>query len=136
TNLRSLVQEIADELIDEIIAKGTMDLIQDFAYPLPLLVVADIMGFAKGDKVSLKRWSDVFATMLAFQTTIREDLHGRQCMIEMREYFDTIVSELRARPNNSLLSQILTPRDGSEPMDPDELFGNCVFLLAAGHETT
>lgn len=135
-NLRPLVEQTAEELIDDVIEKGEMDLVRDFAYPLPLLVVADIMGFRKEDKVMLKRWSDVFATMLAFQTTIREDLHARQCMIEMRQYFDNIVAELKARPNNSLLSQILTPRDGSEPMDLDELFGNCVFLLAAGHETT
>lgn len=135
-NLFPIVQQITDEMIDEVAASGKMDLIQDFAYPLPLLVVAEIMGFRREDKVQLKRWSDVFATMLAFQTTIRQDLHGRQCMIEMREYFDKIVAELKAHPNDSLLSQILTPEGGSEPMDLDELFGNCVFLLAAGHETT
>jgi cytochrome P450 len=134
--MRDRVQEIADYLIDEVGATGRMDLIEDYAYPLPLLVVAEIMGFRREDKVMLKRWSDVFATMLAFSTTMREDLHARQCMIEMRRYFDEIVAELQARPNGSLLSQLITPKDGSPPIDLDELFGNCVFLLAAGHETT
>jgi cytochrome P450 len=134
--MRDRVQEIADYLIDEVGASGRMDLVEDYAYPLPLLVVAEIMGFRREDKVMLKRWSDVFATMLAFSTTMREDLHARQCMIEMRRYFDEIVAELQARPNASLLSQLITPKDGSPPIDLDELFGNCVFLLAAGHETT
>jgi cytochrome P450 len=113
-----------------------MDFIRDFAYPLPLLVAAELMGFHKKDKVQLKRWSDVFAGMLSFRTTTAEDLHARQCMLEMRAYFDRIIADLRAAPNETLLSYLITPRDGSEPIDEDSLFANCVFLLAAGHETT
>jgi cytochrome P450 len=134
--LRDRIQQIADELIDAVSARRKMDFVQDFANPLPLLVVADIMGFRREDKVDLKRWSDVFGVMLSFSTTIRQDLEGRAAMLEMRQYFDRIVDDLRREPNDSMLSQLITPRDGTAPIDFDELFANCVFLLAAGHETT
>ena len=71
--LRDRVQQIAGSLIDAVAPSGKMDLIQDFASLLPLLVVADIMGFRREDQVELKRWSDVFGVMLSFTTTIRQD---------------------------------------------------------------
>jgi hypothetical protein len=136
SGLRDRVQAIADELLDAVIASGKMDLMYDFAVMLPLLVVADILGFRREDRHDLKRWSDVFGTMLSFTTTIGQDLESRRAMLDIRAYFDRIVEDLRRNPNDTLLSQIITPRDNSQPMDLDELFANCVFLLAAGHETT
>lgn len=136
-SLRPLVQQLADELIDDVSADGRMDFVEDFAFPLPLLVIADVMGMSRADKDELKRWSVAFASLLSFSTTVRQDLQARQAMIDMRTYFDRIVAKVRDNPNrSSLLAQMVFPPDGSTPMSEEELFGNWVLALAAGHETT
>ncbi|MEA2710111.1 MAG: hypothetical protein QOF78_2712 [Phycisphaerales bacterium] len=138
-NLRPIVQRVAEELVDVIAQSGRreFDLIADFASPLPLLVIADVMGMSRRDAVQLKEWSVAFASLLGFSTSVRQDLSARRAIREMRGYFERIVAEMRGRPNPaSLLSQMITPPDGSPPLEEEELFGNWVLLLAAGHETT
>jgi pimeloyl-[acyl-carrier protein] synthase len=144
--MRPRVERIAKELLDDAVAKNMVsgadhaseqrgfDFIKDFASPLPLLVVCDILGFPRADRHDIKRWSDAFAMLLSFRTTIAEDLYVRKCLVEMRGYFERVVADFRSNPNDSLVSRLSDP--AASPMDLDELFGNCVFLLAAGHETT
>jgi cytochrome P450 len=127
--LRERVQEVADDLIDRVAPKGEMDLIDDFAYPLPLTIVAEMMGMAGEDFSLLKRWSNLFGRMLSFDTPLKQDLESRRDVIEARAYFDRMI----ARGNGTPLSRLLT---GPNAVDADELFANCGFLLAAGHETS
>lgn len=134
--MRERVQAIADELIDAAAPHGRMDLVQDFAYPLPLLVVAEMLGFRRADQARLRRWTEIFDVMISFRTTFEQDLESRRSMIEMRQYFDEIVAELRGTPNASMLSRLIHHPDPVAPIDLDTLFANCVFILAAGHETT
>jgi len=60
---------------------GRMDLLQDFGYPLPLFVVADILGFRREHRPELRRWSSVLAAILSFFTTIEQDLQIRQVIV-------------------------------------------------------
>jgi hypothetical protein len=134
--LRPAVQQIADELIDAVVGAGRMDFIRDFACPLPLYIVSDVLGLRRSDWRQLKEWSDVFGTLLSFRTTLEQDLHARSAMMEMRRYFDDVIAGVRAQPDASLLSQLVNPPAGATQIDLDDLFGNVVFMLAAGHETT
>jgi len=134
--LRGRVQQIADELLDTVAATGRMDFIKDFACPLPLYIVSDILGFQRSDWQKLFEWSEAFRSMISFRSSFDQDVCTRRAMIDMRRYFDDVVAQLRAHPNETLLSQLVNPAPGTEAMDVDDLFGNCVFLLAAGHVTT
>jgi cytochrome P450 len=134
--LRDRVQQVVDGLLDRVIDAGRMDFIQDFAAPLPLVIVSDLMGFGRADHAKLKEWSVVFGKSLSIQTSMADDLDVRRAMIEMREYFDRIVAGLQARPDDSLLGQLVSSPHGIASISLDELFANCVFVLAAGHETT
>ncbi len=132
--LRKRVQQIADELLDQIAPRGRMDLMKDFAGPLPLMVIAEILGFNREDPADLRRWANGLRETFSFVSSLRADLSIRAAMLEMRACFERIVGELRSSPDESLMSELIhTP---GESIDMHELFANCFFLLAAGHVTT
>jgi cytochrome P450 len=133
-NVRSRVQELADELIDRVAATGRMDLINDFAFPLPLTIVSEMMGMGRDNDAVLKRWSNLFGRMLAFDTPLHQDLEYREHLIEARNYFDQIIR--RMQESDGPPPPLARMLSGNNAIDADELFANCGFLLAAGHETS
>ena len=135
-NLRPRIQEITDSLIERLKSAGSMDVIRDLAYPLPTMVIAELLGFPASDYEKLKEWSDDFAALLGFEPTDSQHERAMQSLERMRDYFDEIVDDLRARPMDNLLSALLTADAEGDRLEHAELFANTILLLAAGHETT
>ena len=137
-DLRPRIQQITDRRLERAERTGSMDLIRDLAYPLPTVVIAELLGFPPEDYERLKTWSDDFAATLGLNPTDDEQQRAARSLGEIRTYFDAVVRGLRARPRDNLLSDLLTAeRDGGAGgLTREELFANCVLLLAAGHETT
>jgi cytochrome P450 len=142
--LRPRIQRITDALIDQVQPVGRMDAIKDLAVPLPLAVIAELLGFPAGDLDRLKRWSDDFAAALTISPTPAQVARSNQSRQELRAYFDEFVARFAEQPGENLISALL-----AECVDLDdacarapgklsraELFANCALLLAAGHETT
>ena len=134
---RPRIQPIADELIDRKIEQGRMDLIHDFAYPLPVTVIAEVVGADPEDGDRIKNWSDDIATLMlgAVDTPDRHDRANR-ALGEMADYFREIVRERRRAPRDDVASALVAVHDRDERLTEDELVGMCALMIFAAHETT
>lgn len=117
--IRPRAQKIADELIDAVLPTGRMDVVHDFAYPFPALVMAEIMGVTREDlrRPIERRASDGATT-------------------ELLDYFRALIAERRASPGDDLISAMIEAAEEGEGLSRDELLAACVQFLFAGREST
>jgi hypothetical protein len=135
--LRPRIQQIVDELLDDVQAKARMDIIWDLAYPLPVIVIAELLGVPSEQRDTFKRWSDdIVATLGGPMAAPETRERGRQSAIEMADYFRTVIAERRKSPKNDLLSGLVAAEERGDFLSEDELIATCILLLAAGNETT
>jgi cytochrome P450 len=134
---RARIAAIVERLLDRAAAAGGMDLIRDFAYPLPVAVIGDLLGVPTEDHERLKAWSDDLAGFIgsAMGTPDKYERAAR-AVAEMGEYFERVVARRREAPADDLVSALLTPGERGERLGAAELIASCVLLLFAGHETT
>ncbi|MFC5138347.1 cytochrome P450 [Actinomycetospora rhizophila] len=139
TRMTSSVEEIAAELLDGIVARGTgdVDLVGDFAYPLTASVIADMLGVPRADREQFKDWSDQI-TGLVFGGMGDATRHtvGAQGMAELTSYLADLVRAHERAPADDLISAMISARDDRDALSHDEVISTGVLLLFAGHETT
>jgi cytochrome P450 len=137
--MESRIREITNGLLDQVQHGGEMDVIRDLAYPLPITVIAELLGVPSERREEFKQWSDAFIsgggeeTEEAMQATMRAI---RQTTDSMTTYFTQIFEERRAHPQDDLVSALLQAEVDGERLSNEELIGFCVLLLVAGNETT
>ena len=131
--LRPRIQAIADELIDGVEARGAMDLSADYAFPLPITVIAEMLGVPSADHARFKEWSDAVITP-ALDDEALERFSAQ--MGEFVAYLTEFFAARRAEPRDDLVSALLAARDENDALSEAELFGTVVLLIVAGHETT
>ncbi len=131
--LRPRIQEIADELIDAAEARGSMDLSNDYAFPLPITVIAELLGVPHADQDRFRDWSDAMVTPAVGPEAL-ERFFGQ--MGEFVEYLTDFFAARRAAPRDDLVSALLAARDADDALSEEELFGTVILLIVAGHETT
>lgn len=161
--LRPYVQMVVNELLDAAQVKGQMDIISDVAYPMPVMVIAELLGLPASDRARFKQWSDdLFAILGTVQHKTRKLLErAAQSLAEMTEYVRDLSRKRRAEPQGDLLSGLLAMADDAELSCPyphssasrgtgelfreqeasstlteEELVANINILLSTGHETT
>ncbi|MDQ2784713.1 MAG: cytochrome P450 [Chloroflexota bacterium] len=131
--MRGRIETVVNELLDAVQDAGRMDVIADLAYPLPTIVIAELLGVPPEDRGLVKQWSQAitryFDDPLAAAQTWRS-------MEEMMEYLRDIIAAHRAQPGDDLLSALVVAEMEGDRLTEAELFANCVLLLWAGHETT
>lgn len=125
------------ELLDAAATRGNVDLIADLAYPLPVTVIAELLGVPRDYREQLKRWS---ATIMEFQAvplpTAESILRSQSGIVEMRAYLRGLLDERRGKPREDLISELLALEIDGDRLAEDELLSTCLTLLVAGHETT
>lgn len=135
--MRAYLQKLVDQMVSDIAGQGSMDVIRDIAYPLPVTVIAELLGVPVTDREQLKKWSDDYAAMLgSFQYIPDNPEEVLQSLNDMSDYFLAIIREYRKHPKDNLLSDLILAQEQGKRLDNDELIANCILLLAAGHETT
>lgn len=137
--LRSHIQQIADRLIDEAMNAhpGEMDVIADFAEPLPAIVTAEMLGVPTGDHRKLKDWTADFAEMLGnFQHNPDHVPKVLRTLDEMLEYFRERVRELRVHPREGLINSLLTAEINGDRLTEEEVIANSIVTMVGGQETT
>jgi pimeloyl-[acyl-carrier protein] synthase len=137
--LRSHIQQIADTLIDTALAAqpGQMDIIADFAEPLPAIVTAEMLGVPIRDHRKLKDWTAVFAEMLGnFQHNPDHVPKVLRALEEMLEYFRERVREIRAHPREGLINSLLTAEINGDRLTEEEVIANSIVTMVGGQETT
>jgi cytochrome P450 len=127
------ISALTEELLDGIAAQGSADLIAELAYPLPVIVIAELMGIPAGDRDHFKHWSDVIVSQT--QSGGRTEDHSTTNR-EMAEYFLALIEHRRNQPGNDLISNLLVAEIDGQKLSVAELLGFCSLLLVAGNETT
>jgi cytochrome P450 len=128
-SLRPRIQSIADELLDAVQAKGGMDLVAEYAYPLPINVISDMLGIPQGDRNQIRAWSEVIAR--------NGDDPQRAAKLEaFARYVRGLVAEKHRAPQNDLASQLVQIEEAGDRLDEGELLSMVALLIFAGHETT
>jgi cytochrome P450 PksS len=130
--MRSRTQAIADELLDCVVATGEMDLIKDFALPLPMTIITEILGVPAKDHNKFHRWSQAVVSLSSPNPTLSV-LPGVWKFIRyLRQFF-----KLRRRdPQNDLVTALIKAEEAGDKLNEDELLAMVFLLLIAGHETT
>ena len=136
--LRPRIQQLVDGLIDEVAEQGSMGVIEDFAYPLPLTVISELLGVPPEDRKTFKAWSRDLARGQDPPETLSPEVAKRsvQAMRSLMDFFRDLANEHRKRPQDDLLSALIAAEEEGDRLTEAELLATCVFLLAAGHETT
>ncbi|GHO59713.1 cytochrome P450 [Ktedonobacter robiniae] len=135
SRLDGLVAQITQELLDEALPLGKMDVVSDIAFPLPAKVIAEMLGVPREDWDIFRRWAISEPTE---QVNSREEaLRARQAMgQQMHDYFVGLLAERRRSPREDLITSLSRAEIDGEHLSEDELVNFCLLLLAAGQETT
>jgi len=136
-SLRSHIQEIADSLIDKVIAKGRMDLIADFASPMPAIVTAEMFGIPTEHHEQLKAWSADFAEMLGnFQHNPGRTARVLKTVEDMSAYFRNAMQEQRKSTGDGLIGAMMKAEVDGGRLDQEEIVANLIVTMVGGQETT
>lgn len=137
--MRDQIAAIADGLVDELPESGAVDLVSTFAYPLPAIVIAEMLGVPSEDRDRFKSWSSDISS-LVFGAVDDPDRHERaeSGMTELVEYFEGLIESSASRGGDeSLLDHLVRVRDeDDDALSRNELLAMCTLLLFGGHETT
>ena len=130
------ITEIVSERLDRALTSGRMDVIQDLGYPLPVIVIAELLGIPSRDRQRFKHWSDYAVHATDSGTRIDHERFSGSEMMEMGQYFLATIEKRRQVAGDDLISRLLKASIHGEHLNQMELLGFCVLLLVAGNETT
>ena len=137
TERESLIRETANRLVDAFIDKGETDLIWNFAYPLPMTIIANILGVADDDLDRFKRWSDDLVARLSFDMPKDRLIECAHSLVDFQRYFDGLLTDREKNPRDDMLTDLLNARiEGEKPLNRGEMLSMIQQLLVAGNETT
>ncbi|MDA1062134.1 MAG: cytochrome P450, partial [Chloroflexi bacterium] len=134
--LRPRIEEVADELLADVPAGGSFDVARGLAQPLPIIVIAELLGVPAADRELLKRWSTAIASMTNVLNPPAVMEAAQLATTELIAYIDKVVAERRARPADDLLSALIEVEEEGQRLSHEELLAFSILLLLAGHETT
>jgi hypothetical protein len=134
--LRPRVEAIVDELLDRAAEQGGIELVRDFAQPLPVVVIAELLGVPVADRDRFQEWSSELVKLLDLLQARGGDGSIRRANRELNAYFRPLLAERRARPRNDLLSAMLAAEQDGDSLSERDLLALSTLLLVAGHETT
>lgn len=131
--MRPRVQAIADELIDRVQRRGEMNLVDDYAFPLPIIVIAELLGIPAEDRDKFRVWSDAVV-----EPSIGEEGQRRfiALMTAFTDYLRVLFAQRRREPRDDLITALLHAEQAGDRLSEPELFSMVVLLIVAGHETT
>lgn len=130
--LEERIQEVADQLINAVQSRGSMDLVSAYALPLPLTVILELLGIPSQDRDRFHRWSKA---ALKPPTPVNM-LRAIPALWAFMRYLRRLIHQLRTAPQEGLLSALVQVEEAGDRLSEDELMAMAVLLLIAGHETT
>jgi cytochrome P450 len=133
---RPAIQAYCDTLVGDMLAQVDPDLVASLAYPLPVMVIANMLGVADGDMATFKRWSDVIIQNIGPALIGGDDSGLGETNVEFDAYFVPRLEQLSQHPDGSLLSELVHVETEDGRLTRDELLMFCRLLLVAGNETT
>jgi len=135
--MRPRVEQVVRETLADLGDRQEFDFIADFAYPIPAIVVAELIGVPVGDRDMFKKWSDDILTLVfgAQGQGDRREL-AQQGLIELTDYLRDLIARIRQDPRDDIISRLVEVREFEPPLTDDEIISTCALLVFGGHETT
>jgi cytochrome P450 len=136
--LRPRMEAIVDELLEEVAGAGTMDIIEHVAYPLPVIMIAELLGVPASDRELLKEWSEPLARTIDPLDNLAPEFINEVAGAGLAfiAYFAQLINERRQSPTDDVLSALIAAEESGDKLTQEEVIVNLVLLLIAGHETT
>ena len=138
-SLRPTVLTIVDSLLDDMedaFSRGGADLIHHFAEPLPVKVIASLLGFPPEDEYLLRPWSQAIVKMYEVSPSETDQAEAKKAADEFAAYVERLMLERKENPGTDLISDLAQVEDGGDRLSTTELIATCVLLLNAGHEAS
>jgi cytochrome P450 len=135
---RAHIAAIANNLIDEVEADGRMDLIGDFAFLLPVTVIAEMLGVHSEDHRQFRDWAVALASAVDVRTSNDAHLEASHAAVQLSAYLQDVIADRRKTPQDDLISHLIAVQEaeGTERLSDEEMVATAILLLVAGHETT
>jgi hypothetical protein len=129
------VRELAAALLDEVDPAG-FDVLERYAEPLPVLVIAELLGVPEADRHLLRPWSQAIVRMYEVERTAADEAAARTASAEFAAYVEDLATHRAGHPGEDLLTDLVQARDGGDRLSARELVATAVLLLNAGHEAS
>ena len=134
--LRPSIQSMVDEVLDRAAERGSMELIDELAFPVPFQVISELLDMPTERADELRDWSQAITAALEPTATIEDLDTAEAALAQLVPYLVTIIEQRRSKPGDDLLSALLAVEEAGERLSPAELISFVVLLYVAGHETT
>jgi cytochrome P450 len=134
--MRPRIQQMVDDFLDPVVSAGRMDVMSDIAFPLPILVICDLLGVPRSEYSNIRRWTHELLRSLSPAISAQGMARVNQVIVELREYFRSLANERRKQPKDDMMSGLLAARELGDKLNEDELLATCILLAFAGHATT
>ncbi|GHE45560.1 MULTISPECIES: cytochrome P450 [Streptomyces] len=134
--LRPYVHGLADELVSRLVAEGGGDLLTDLAEPLPVAVIAEMLGIPESDRAPLRPWSADICGMYELNPSEETARRAVRASVEFSDYLRELIAARRAHPGEDLISGLIAAHDEGDRLTEQEMISTAVLLLNAGHEAT
>jgi len=138
--MRPAVERITAQLLDDIDAKvksgENFDLIADYAEPLPVKIIADLLGFPESEEHLLRPWSQAIVKMYEVNPSEQYQIEAKQAAGEFAEYVRNLAEHRKTNPGQDLITDLAMVEENGEKLNSHELVATCVLLLNAGHEAS
>jgi cytochrome P450 len=134
--LRGRVAAVVERTLDDLAGRETFDLVHDFAEPLPVILICELLGVGAEHRADLRAWSAAIVKLYELDHTVEQQRAANAAVVAFSTFVRGVVAERRARPADDLITALAEVEDGGETLTEDELIGTCILLLNAGHEAT
>jgi cytochrome P450 len=134
--MENTIRACVTELLGAHLDRGRMDIVTDLAIPLPLTVIATMLGVPREDHIQIKAWAHALGGIADLDPTPAVSERALLALEAFRDYVGRLIARYQRRPGNDLLGALVTVEEAGDQLSPDELMGICQVLLIAGHETT
>ncbi|MER6984146.1 cytochrome P450 [Streptomyces carpinensis] len=135
--MRPRVEEVVRETLQSLADRESFDFVKDLAYPIPAIIVAELIGVPAGERDLFKKWSDDILT-LVFGAEGSADRRERaqQGLVELTGYLRDMIAKARKEPGDDVISSLVSARDVEPPLSDEEILSTCALLVFGGHETS
>lgn len=135
-NIKEICEELLDQAQQKVERFGSFDILADYAEPLPVLVIADLLGVPREMANDLRRWSQDIVKMYEYGRSREQELAAQKAGLEFSSYISNLATKRKIDPQSDLITALVEVEEQGEKLNEHELIAMCVLLLNAGHEAS